>query len=264
MSRISYETAKPLAAVSVTLLLALLSTGCVSSSPQRAESSNSENAAEFNVQLGIAYLQQGNLTLAQEKLERALEQNSRDPNVHTALGLLNDRLDRTRDADDHFRTALRLAPRDPDVLNNYAVYLCKRGRHDEGVKRFQEVANNRLYRTPEAAYTNAGVCQQSAQRFEAAEQLYRRALAVRPNYAEGAWQLGNLLLQLGRPADAKTHVDSYLVNFSASADLLLLGVQASRATGDVRAEERFARRLKVDFPDSAQARSLANLPRNPG
>ncbi len=239
-------------------------TACVSGSAQRPESSNAENAAEFNIQLGIAYLQQGNLTLAQDKLERALAQNPRDANVHTALGLLNDRLDKPREADDHYRTALRLAPRDPDVLNNYAVYLCKRGRHDEGVKRFEEVANNRLYRAPEAAYTNAGVCYQSAQRFPEAERLYRRALAVRPNYAEATLQLGNLMLQLGRPEDAKVQVDGYLASFSPTADLLLLGVRAARATGDVRAEERFSRRLKVDFPDSPQARALATLPRSTG
>ncbi|MCB1623193.1 MAG: type IV pilus biogenesis/stability protein PilW [Pseudomonadales bacterium] len=244
--------------------VAVLLVGCVSGSAQRPESSNAENAAEFNMQLGIAYLRQGNLPLAQEKLTRALEQNPRDPNVHTALGLLNDRLDRPREADEHYRAALRLAPRDPDVLNNYAVYLCKRGRYDEGVKRFEEVANNRLYRAPEAAYTNAGVCNQSAQRFDEAERLYRRALTVRPNYAEAVLQLGNLMLQLGRNDEAKAEVDRYLANFTATPELLFLGVRASRVTGDIRAEERFARRLKVDFPDSAPARALATLPRNPG
>jgi len=42
------------------------------------------------------------------------------------------------------------------VVNNYAVYLCQNGRTDEGVRRFEEAAHNALYRTPEAAYTNAG------------------------------------------------------------------------------------------------------------
>ena len=100
------------------------------------------------MQLGTAYLQQGNYPLAKEKLERALKQNPKDANVHTSLGLLYDRVGEQKLADKHFREALRLAPDNPDISNNYAVYLCKNGRTDEGVERFQVVAGNKLLPHP--------------------------------------------------------------------------------------------------------------------
>ena len=139
------------------ILTASLLIGCVSSDGSKAlkREDPTEAAAKTNIQLGIAYLQQGNYAVAREKLERSLKQNPKDPDVHTTLGLLYDRTGEPKLADKHYQEALRLAPNNPDVSNNYAVYLCKRGRVDEGVERFAAVAANKYYRTPEVALTNA-------------------------------------------------------------------------------------------------------------
>src|SRR5256884_9672028 len=82
--------------------------------------------------------------------------------------MLFERMHNPDKADAEFRTSLRLAPHDPQVVNNYAVYLCQNGRTEEAVRRFEEAAHNALYRTPEAAYTNAGVCLRAAKRDEEA------------------------------------------------------------------------------------------------
>lgn len=245
-----------------TLLATLLLAGCTttSSGPKTSDTS----AAEYNVQLGYAYLRQGNLPIAKEKLERALEQDPDNPAVHSALGLLYERLGDSRAADKHYAEALRLAPGDPEIENNYAIYLCRNGRVAEGVKRFEQAARNPLYRTPEAAFTNAGVCQRGAGLIAEAEANFRRALQLRPNYAEAAFQLGDLRLQQGATDEARTDVDKYLDSFRATPELLLLRVRIARATGDRVAEEKYSRKLRIDFPESEQTRALGNLTRNPG
>jgi len=248
-----------LARAALGAVLALALAACVTQSVNGPVGSTSE-AAVYNVQLGAAYLEQGNLPLAKEKLDRALKENPNDPNVHSVLALLYERLRDPKRADAEFRTALRLAPRDPEIANNYAGYLCRTGRVDEGVRRLLEAARDPLYRTPEVAYTNAGVCLRGAHRDAEAERYLRQALDTKPNFAEAAFQLGDLEFALGRVADARKRVDSYLGSYSATADLLLLGVRASRALGDRLAAERYARRLRVDFPDSAQTRALTANP----
>jgi len=245
-----------------TSLAALLLAGCTTT--QSGPATSDSSAAEYNVQLGYAYLRQGNLSVAKEKLERAAEQDPRSPAVHSALGLLYERLGDTRAADRHYSTALRLAPRDPEIENNYAIYLCRNERVAEGVKRFEHAARNPLYRTPEAAYTNAGVCQRGAGLNAEAEANFRRALQLRPNYAEAAYQLGDLRLQKGETDAARTDLDIYLSSFRATPELLLLRVRIARATGDRVAEEKFSRMLRMDFPDSEQTRALGTLTRNPG
>jgi type IV pilus assembly protein PilF len=245
-----------LIATSITGLLA----GCVTHTKDGGKPLKEEDpqvqAAAYNVQLGTAYLQQGNFPVAREKLERALEQNPRDADVHTSLGLLYDRTAEPKLADKHFREALRLAPDKPDVSNNYAIYLCKNGRVDEGVERFSAVAANRYYRTPEVALTNAGVCLRSAKRLEEAQPKFAAAIKARPNYAEATVQLSSLLVERERIPDARKVVETYLNAFKPNPDVLLAAVNVARAAKDRMSEEKYSRALRLEFPDSAQARAL--------
>ena len=247
----------------VLVALALALGACVSSNPSKAADSNVQ-ASAYNLQLGIAYLQQNNLATAKEKLERAAQENPKDPNVHNALALLYERLGQPDQADKEYRTALRLDPQNPEIANNYGAYLCRTNRAEEGARRLLEVAKNPLYRTPEAAYTNAGVCLRSLHRDDEAERNIRRALEIRPSFAEAVFQLGDLELQRGKLSDARARVDSYLLAYPATPDLLLLGVRIARASGDRATAERYARRLRLDFPDSQQVRALSEGSPNPG
>lgn len=217
-------------------------------------------AAKINIQLGTTYLQQGNYVLAREKLLRSLKQNPKDPDVHTSLGLLYDRTGSPKLADKHFREALRLAPDKPDLINNYAIYLCKNGRVDEGVEKFVTIAANKFYPTPEVALTNAGVCLREAKRFDDAEQKLVGAIRARPNYSEATVQLAGLAVEKGDLAQAKKVVDTYLNAFRPSPDVLLAAVRVARASNDRMSEEKYSRALRLDFPDSVQARALQRKP----
>ena len=241
------------------LMLASLVAGCVEAPAERKQlkrESAEQTAAKYNIQLGVGYLQKGNYLLAKEKLERSLSQNPKDPDVHTGLGLLYERTGDSKLADKHFREALRLAPDKPDLANNYAVYLCKNGRVDEGVERFTTVAANRYYQTPEVALTNAGVCLRDAKRLDEAQQKFSGAIRARPNYSEATVQLAGLLVEREQVAEARKVVDTYLNTFRPNPDVLLAAVGVARAAKDRVAEEKFSRTLRLEFPESAQAKSL--------
>jgi type IV pilus assembly protein PilF len=243
--------------------LAALALGGCSSSAQ-LHMANQQQAAAANTQLGIQYMNQGDLSVAKMKLDRALEEDPGNAQVHSARAMLFERMNQPAKADEEFRTALRLAPHDPEVINNYAVYLCQNGRTDEGVKRFLEAAHNALYRTPQAAYTNAGVCLRAAHRDDEARGNFNNALQVRPNYAEAAFQLASLDFDHRQLGAARARIDGFIGSYDATPDLLLLGVRVARAQGDAVAAQRFARRLQLDYPGSDQARALASLDKNPG
>jgi type IV pilus assembly protein PilF len=245
--------------VAVALLTAALA-GCASQQEVRQR----KDAAIYNTELGIAYLRRGDLAIAQTKLDRALAENADDPNVHSARALLFSRLRDDKQADREFREALRLAPKNPDYENNYAVYLCNVGRVDEGVQTFLQAARNPLYMTPEIAYDNAGVCLRSAHKDVEAAQMFGDALSIRPNFSQALWQLADLDFSQGKLAEARRGIDAFLSANQATPDLLLLAVKVTRAQGDKLDSELYARRLQLDFPDSAQAHALADLGHNPG
>jgi type IV pilus assembly protein PilF len=241
-------------------LLAAVLAGCANQQVVQQR----HDAAIYNTELGIAYMRRGDLAVAQTKLDRALQENPDDPDVHSARALLFARLGDPKQADREFRNALRLAPKNPDFQNNYAVYLCSVGRVDEGVQSFLRAARNPLYVTPELAYDNAGVCLRSAHRDVEAEQMFTDALTIRPNFSQALWQLADLAFSQGKLTQARKEIDTFLASNQATPDLLLLAVKVTRAQGDRLDAELYARRLQLDFPDSAQAHSLADLGRNPG
>jgi type IV pilus assembly protein PilF len=250
-------------ALALLLLAACASNSNRPTSNYKSAETESEKAASINKQLGTVYLRQGQLALAKEKLERAEKYNPRDPEIHSVLALLYEKLDNQSEADSHYKTAIRLAPKNPQILNNYAAYLCQHGRTEEGVKRFLEAARNPLYRTPEMAYSNAGVCLRGAKRYDEAANAFARALQIRPNFAEAAFQYADLQMERGQIAQGREQLDKYLSAHEATADLLLLGVRFARAQGDRLGEEKYMRRLRVEFAGSDQLRSLESK-RNPG
>lgn len=247
------------AALAGSLAAALLA-GCAN--PQQIR--DQHQAAVFNTELGVAYMQRGQLAIAKRKLDRALRENPDDPNVHSARALLFERMGETARADREYREALTLAPHDPDYENDYAVYLCNAGRTEEGVKYFLAAARNPLYLTPADAYNNAGVCLRVAHHYTRAAKMFRAALAVSPGFEQAAWQLADLEYQRGRYQQAHALIKQFLAANSETPDMLLLAVKVARARGDALGAQLYARRLQLDFPNSAQAHALAAHGQNPG
>jgi len=121
-----------------------------------------KKAADYNSELGVRYLQQGRLKLADEKLRKSLAQNPNSAQSNHYFALLQERLGLNKDADIHFKKAIRVKPRDPELRNNYGSFLCKTGQAQASVTQFLSAISNPLYSTPEKAYTNAGVCLREA------------------------------------------------------------------------------------------------------
>lgn len=239
----------------VVALLALLLSGAAGADSLKApQLSAAEQAAQANVQLGVGYLRQNNLGVAQQVLERALAQNPKDPAVHTSLGLLYERLALPLQADKHYARAVKLAPRDPSVLNNYAVFLCRNGEAPRGERLFLQAAANPLYRTPEVALTNAAVCARSNARVPAAEQYLRKALNLRATFPDALYQMSEISLEQGKALAARAFVQRLLSVGPATPEALWLGVRVERVAGDQAAVTDYLRRLEREFPQFEPAR----------
>lgn len=217
-----------------------------------------EDAARINVRLGIEYMRNGNLAVAQDKIDKALEQNPRDAGVQMGAGLLYEQLLDPKKAGDHYQRALRLEPDNPQVQNALGAFLCRNGEAEKGEKMFLKAAVNPLYRTPEVAYTNAGVCARQGGYLERAEEHLRRAVAAGAQYPEAFLQMAGVSFERGNNLQARAFLQRYLSVASGGPDVLMLGYQVERALGDQVAADDYARRVQTQFPDSPEARMLAD------
>ena len=244
----------PLAAVIAVALLA----GCVTSQ-SNGRAVDQKEAARANTQLGVAYLRQGNLAQAKDKLERAEKQDPKSAEVQYALALFSERMNLPADADRHYQSALKLSQNSGEVSNAYAVFLCRSGKIDQAQRLFDEVVRNPLYPTPWVAATNAAVCLRGDKRNADAVPWLERALARRPDYASAVVELGDLHIANSEPQKARVVVDRFLSIGRKSPDVLLIGVRAAIAQGDRAAADIYARLLRRDFPNTPSAEALPQL-----
>ena len=249
-------------AISATVLVlsACIST---SSTPQTQVSMN--QASQDNVALGVAYLQQGRRDLAMQKLQLALQQNPDNANAYSALGLLYSNTGDNKRADKNYRKALDKAPTDPQIQNNYAVFLCRQGKPKESEKYFVEAAQNPLYPTPEAAYANAGVCANLIPDEAAAEQFFYKSLAINPNYPQSLYEMARLSYQHKHYQDALNYIRRFeSASPTPRPEVLLLGVRTENALGDTRGAEGYAKKLRILFPNSPETQQLNQSYNNAG
>lgn len=235
----------------------LLLAACVTHDGGR-EIDNKE-AAKANVQLGIAYMQQGNLLVAKEKLDRAARQDPKSVDVHWATASLYERMDMPKEADRSYQKAMDLSPGNSQIVNTYAVFLCQQGEVDRAVPLFDKVIADKLYQTPYAAAANAGMCLRDDKRLADARLYFERALQLRPGFVDAVVGLGDLQINQGDAAGAQRTVDKYLSSGGRSADVLVVGVRAAVAQRDCNTTQSFVRLLRRDFPNAPQTAALPQL-----
>ena len=243
-------------AACVTVLAGVLAACANPASTQKAD--NLERAAEINLNLGIDYLRKGKLEEARDKIEKSLGQNPRSAKAQAIAGFLYDRLNDQRQAERHFERAISLDPKDSEVKNNYAGYLCSHRRFDRGEKLAMEAAEDRIYKTPEVALLNAGQCALGRGDWDKAGQHFRKALQLQPQFAEALLQLAQLEYQRQNYLSARAFLERYLVGQKSSPAPLLLGVRIENGLNNRAGAATYTSRLRNEFPDSPEAKELAN------
>jgi type IV pilus assembly protein PilF len=211
-------------------------------------------AGAVNTELALAYMREGNLKAAREKIDKALQQNSRMPSTQMAAGFIYDRLGDKRKASSHFEQAIRLSGKDnPDVVANAAVYLCMNGERKRGEQYLLQAAANALNQNPDVAYTNAGRCARADGRPQDAEASFRKALALNSRQPDALFQMAQLTQENGNSLQARAFLERHAAVAPVSADSLWLGRTIELALGDTAQAARYADQLRDRFPTSTEA-----------
>lgn len=239
--------------VALCLAIAAMS-GCNQANVRQAEERSS--SAEANMELGILYMREGKKAVALELLQKAIGQDPNLAEAHNAIAVLYENLGETGKADEHFRRALSLDPKNSQAHNNYGSFLCRNQRRDDAEQHFLEAAKNPLYETPEVAYTNAGICANTAKDSAKAEEYWRKALSVNPRFPAALLHMARLNVNAKNFLQARAYLQRLHEVAKPNAESLWLGVQTERVLGDKNAEASYSMLLKNGFPDSPQAKQL--------
>jgi type IV pilus assembly protein PilF len=229
---------------------------CVSTETTSRSNEPSDDAAHQNYQLGAQYYRNGSFELARDRLERAIELDSRHAPAHSLLAMTYVQLGIHRLAEDNFDRAVRLAPDDKDVRNAYAVYLCQQRDYDDAIEQFDRAIGIRENDSAWIEMTNAGVCVSQKPDLARAEEYFRQAIRMRPTYGEALIQMAALKHRTEDNLIARAFLQRYLEANPSSSAVLYLAVQIETGLGDDRAATNYMNELLRDFPESPEAKLM--------
>ncbi|MDP2030327.1 MAG: type IV pilus biogenesis/stability protein PilW [Thiobacillus sp.] len=218
-------------------------------------SAETQRARTFT-DLAAAYYERAQYKVALDELRKAITADSSFGPAYNVYGLVYMDLAEDKLAEENFRRAIELNPKDSNARTNFGWFLCTRGQYDAGLAQFTEALGNPLYTEPERAMTNAGLCAEKKGDLLLAESNQVKALKLQPDNPNTILKLANLNFRQGRLMDARRLLDRHDELAPQTAESLWLGVRLERKLGDRAQEAAYGLQLRKRFPDSNEARLL--------
>ncbi len=212
--------------------------------------------AKVHTELGALYFQEGNIPVAMEELTVAIYIDSTYAPAYSMRALVHHFLKEPEHAETNFRDALRYAPDDPEIANNYGWFLCQNNRGEEAMPHFERALRNRLYQTPDRAYLNAGQCAMNLGKFDVARDYLDRAHRLTGGSPLVTLRLAELNFRTGIVEEAHRQLSEMMRAMEPNAEMLWLGVRVARKVGDRESEVSYATQLRRRFPASKEYQEL--------
>lgn len=244
----------------VILSLSILLVACsssVSATPANVTTINGQPpnlklAAQYNVQLGVNYLQQGDVARAKQKLVLATEQDPSSIAAWNGMAYFMQTTGNNDEAKKAYQKALALQPNDGDTLNNYGVFLCQQGKPQTAIAYFQKAMADPHYVNTAQAYENAGLCALKIPDAAGADQFFTKAVANDPSLPTSNLALAKLAWDKHDINSAQFYLKRYNRLAKPSAESLWLTIELARAQGNRTLASDAGARLAASFPNSSE------------
>lgn len=208
--------------------------------------------ARIRLELAVGYFEQGQTTIALDELKQSLAADPNFSDAYNLRGLVYMRLNDVRMAEESFRRAMAINPRDANILHNYGWFLCQQARYPESMQFFAQALSNPIYGGRAKTLMTQGLCQiRAGQRSEAEFSLTKSYELDAGNPMTG-YNLATLLYQRGEFVRAQFYVRRLNNSELANAESLWLGIKVERSMDNRDAMQQLAAQLKKRYPQSRE------------
>lgn len=243
------------------LALAALAGGCSTPPgtpgqdlPTLSDQSETERLARVRLELAAAYFGRGQNAVALDEVKLALAARPELLEALNLRGLIYAAMGEAQLAEESFRRAQQLAPRDADVLHNYAWFLCNQARFAQADSVFKQALALPGLREPVRTQLAWGVCLARASQLPEAERVLTAAFEADPGNMVVALNLSDVLFRRGELDRARFYLRRvHAQPEQASAQSLWLGARLEHRSGNAAARDRLGQELMRRFPQSREA-----------
>lgn len=215
---------------------------------------DADRRARVRLELAAAYFGRGQAETALDEVRQALDADPKMVAAYNLRGLIYAELRDDRQAEESFRRALSLDPRDADTMHNFGWFLCQRGRFGDADAQFTAAIALPTYRDIPRTMMVRGICQARAGQLDQAEKTLSRSFELDPSNATTAANLADVLYREGQYERARFYVRRANSNPDlASAQTLWLAARIEHRMGNAAGARDFGAQLRDRFPASPQA-----------
>jgi tetratricopeptide (TPR) repeat protein len=177
--------------------------------------------AKIYTELGMIYIAQKRLDLAQLVLVKAVELDAKDPAVYNALALLAQKQGKAQEAFQRFDQAVSLDPNYTDARFNKAVVLLDAGDYARAKAELVAIVEKRGGSDDYAAQVSLGVAHRGLKELPEAKKVWERVIKEAPRRstprADAMWNLALLKIDfMEDPAGGKAELERYLQDAPSS------------------------------------------------
>lgn len=209
--------------------------------------------ARLRLELAVGYFEQGQTTIALDELKQSIATDPAYAPAYSLRGLIYMRLNDFQTAEESFKKALAISPRDSSVMHNLGWLLCQQARYPEAQQFFSQALANPQYGERAKTFMTQGLCQIKAGRPGDAEASLLKSYEFDAGNPVTAYNLANLLFQRGDLVRAQFYVRRLNNSELANVESLWLGVKVERRMENRAAMLQLAAQLQKRFPQSREA-----------
>jgi type IV pilus assembly protein PilF len=222
-----------------------------------SDESDASKRARLRMELAAGYFGRGQMTTALDQVKLALQADPNMAEAYNLRGLIYANLGDERLAEDSFRRALQINPRDADTMQNFGYYLCQKKRYPEASAMFDQAIAVPQYRDQSRTLLTKGVCEALAGQLPESEATLLRAYQLDPANPSTAVNLSEVLYRRGDYERARFYIRrvNSVPNLTGS-QTLWLAARIERRLGNRSGVQELGDQLRRRFPDSREAASF--------
>lgn len=213
----------------------------------------SRRRARLRLELATGYFEQGQTNVALDELKQALNADPGFADAYNLRGLVYMRLNDIPLAEESFRRALVLNPRDAGAAHNYGWLLCQQARYKDSFPLFAQAIANPTYGGQGKSLMAQGICQARAGQKPEAEQSLARAYQIDAGNPVVGYNLANLLYERVELARAQFYIRRLNNSELANAETLWLGIKIEQRLNNSEAMSQLGDQLKKRYGQSREA-----------
>ena len=220
------------------------------------DSSDLERRAAMRLELAAGYLARGQHAVALDEVKQALSLRPDSREGLNLRALVLAAMGERGAAEEGFRRALALFPRDPDTLHNQGWFFCQQGRFQPAQASFVEALAQPENRAPARTWLAKGVCEAMGTQWLESQQSLQRAFELDPGNPAVAFNLAEVLLKNGQLERAQFYAARVNAQReTVNAQSLWLAARIEHRRGNATGAAEWGERLVREFPQSREALS---------